>query len=373
MRGRPTPSRLRPRTSTTRRSSRTGWRPSSAATPSSYASLLAATDKDQVFIGPPPASDSRKAFDDGVTDGTLAGVSIQPVPELAVAGSDGVTLLSDTGAVVASVAIDGGAHGLALVSGVDDGTQLYASSQNRPSRPAARRSSRCRARRPRKVRWSRPRCRCPAPVTKVVFDAASEMVEVLGTTPDGSGSTVYVVETHGKSVFADQRVPFTPVAWALDHNEDYPTGNRGQLLAFASNGETGSLDVGHYPFAWRLPGVIMGALTVAFLFLLTRILFRRRAVAVLVGLFVLLDGMFFVQSRIAMNDVYTGVFIVAAYALFAWLWLEPRAAEVGVLDADAGRRRAARPRARVEVGRRLRDRRPRDPDPRPVGARTASC
>ena len=34
--------------------------------------------------------------------------------------------------------------------------------------------------------------------------------------------------------------------------------------------------------------------------------------------------MFFVQSRIAMNDVYTGAFILAAYLLFAWLWLEPR-------------------------------------------------
>ena len=33
--------------------------------------------------------------------------------------------------------------------------------------------------------------------------------------------------------------------------------------------------------------------------------------------------MLFVQSRIAMNDVYTGFFILAAYLLFAWLWLEP--------------------------------------------------
>ena len=67
----------------------------------------------------------------------------------------------------------------------------------------------------------------------------------------------------------------------------------------------------------------MGALTVALLFLLTRILFRRRAVAVLVGPFALLDGMFFVQSRIAMNDVYTGAFILAAYCVFAWLWIKP--------------------------------------------------
>ena len=51
----------------------------------------------------------------------------------------------------------------------------------------------------------------------------------------------------------------------------------------------------------------------ACLYLLARILFRRRLVAGLVGAFVLLDGMFFVQSRIGMNDVYVGLFIMAAY------------------------------------------------------------
>ena len=73
------------------------------------------------------------------------------------------------------------------------------------------------------------------------------------------------------------------------------------------------------------PGVIIGALTVG------------RAVPARAGpvppprrracwsaLFALLDGMFFVQSRIAMNDVYVGFFILAAYLVFAWLWLDPR-------------------------------------------------
>ncbi len=38
------------------------------------------------------------------------------------------------------------------------------------------------------------------------------------------------------------------------------------------------------------------------------------------AVFVLVDGMLFVQSRIGMNDVYVGLFIVAAYTLFAALW-----------------------------------------------------
>ncbi|MDP2350902.1 MAG: phospholipid carrier-dependent glycosyltransferase, partial [Chloroflexota bacterium] len=100
--------------------------------------------------------------------------------------------------------------------------------------------------------------------------------------------------------------------------------SRGALLAFGSGGEAAAIDVGGYHFAWRLPGVIVGALAVGVLFLLGRILFRRRTVGVLAGLFVLLDGMFFVQSRIAMNDVYTGFFILAAYLVFAWLWIGRR-------------------------------------------------
>ena len=126
------------------------------------------------------------------------------------------------------------------------------------------------------------------------------------------------------------------------------------------------MDVGHYAFAWRLPGVIAGALTVG-----GPVPARPGAVPrgarsrSSSGCSSLLDGMFFVQSRIAMNDVYVGLFILAAYLLFALAvaraaWRTPRAFWV----ADAGDRRAARPRARLEVGRRLRDRRARDPDPR---------
>ncbi len=69
----------------------------------------------------------------------------------------------------------------------------------------------------------------------------------------------------------------------MDHNIDYPSSSRGQILAFGSQGEAAAVDIGSYDFAWRLPGVIFGALTLAALYLLTRILFRRRSVAVLAG------------------------------------------------------------------------------------------
>ena len=111
-----------------------------------------------------------------------------------------------------------------------------------------------------------------------------------------------------------------PAAWGADFNPMYPSADRQQLLLFDGAGASATIDAGSHAFAWRLPGVIAGALTAALLYLLGRILFRRRLIAGLVGLFVIADGMFFVQSRIGMNDVYVGLFIVAAYTLFAAVW-----------------------------------------------------
>ena len=139
--------------------------------------------------------------------------------------------------------------------------------------------------------------------------------------PTRSGPTVYVVEPHANVVFADARLGDEPVAWALDADAERPTQDRQQLLALSSSGTMSAVETGQHAFGWRFPGVILGALTAALLYLLARVLFRRREVGIAVALLVLIDGMMFAQSRIAMNDVYTGVFIVAAYLIFALVWL----------------------------------------------------
>ena len=59
--------------------------------------------------------------------------------------------------------------------------------------------------------------------------------------------------------------------------------------------------------------MLAGAAMAGVPYLLARILFRRRAVGVFVAAVCLADGMFFVQSRIGMNDAYVGLGIVAAY------------------------------------------------------------
>ena len=54
----------------------------------------------------------------------------------------------------------------------------------------------------------------------------------------------------------------------------------------------------------------------ALLYLLARMLFRRRRVAVLTAALVVAEGMLFANARIAMNDVYVTTFLVLAALLF---------------------------------------------------------
>jgi len=289
-----------------------------------YAKRLAsASPGSTVILGNPGSGDARTALDKAIADGTLPGLRVDSVPRVAVATSDGVVFVDpERASLVVTIGLAGGAHGLALVTGLDS-PKLYATSGT-PSAPkydviavggdAAKNGPVDQGLNP-----------LPGPGTSVVYDAASQMVHILGLAP-GVGPagpwTVYVVEPHGNAVFADARLPdgFVPTAIGGDFNADYPSEDRQQLLVLDRAGTSAAIDAGSHDFSWRLPGVIAGALTAALLYLLARILFRRRLVAGLVGLFVLTDGMFFVQSRIGMNDVYVGLFIIAAYTLFGAVW-----------------------------------------------------
>jgi hypothetical protein len=177
---------------------------------------------------------------------------------------------------------------------------------------------------------SQPLALMPGPVSQVIFDEGTGIVQVLGVSPAGAGPTVYAVESHGNAVFSDARLPFAPIALGLDNAVSVsgldavsamPAANREALLAFGSDGALASVDVGQFAFSWRIVGVLFGLLMAVCLYLLARLLFRRRSVGLLVAAFCALDGLAFVQSRIAMNDTYVGGLLVAAYLLFALLWL----------------------------------------------------
>ena len=282
-----------------------------------------------IILGNPGSGEKRTALDKAIEDGTLPGIAVDTVKRVAVATADGVAFIDpERGSLISTVDLEGGAHGVALVTGLDS-PKVYATSgtASDPSYvvigvggDAAKNGPVDQGLHP-----------LPGLGSLVAYDAASQQVHILGLAPnaaaatdtaDGGAWTVYVVEPHGNAVFSDARLPdgFVPSAWGADFNPDYPSEDRQQLLVFDGSGASVAIDAGSHAFAWRMPGVIAGALTAALLYLLARILFRRRLIAALVGLFVIFDGMFFVQSRIGMNDVYVGLFIVAAYTVFAALW-----------------------------------------------------
>ena len=264
----------------------------------------------------PAASDALGA---AISSGKLTGFAVRPLPLVAVAGRAGVTFIAgSTGTKAELVATDAPATGLADVIGIDTpSAKLYVAEADRKVAVLSISDGSAGA---VTVPARLSTFAMPGQVSKVVFDATTKMVHVLGRTPDGSAETVYVIEPHANATYADAVLPLTSVAWALDATHDYPSTDREAILVASADGGLASVDVGGNPFAWRFPGVIAGALTALLLYLLARILFKRRSVAVLVGILVAVDGMFFVQSRIAMNDVYVGLFIVAAYTLFAAVW-----------------------------------------------------
>jgi predicted membrane-bound dolichyl-phosphate-mannose-protein mannosyltransferase len=114
---------------------------------------------------------------------------------------------------------------------------------------------------------------------------------------------VVVVEVQGASPFAS--IPVSGSLLAIDNDDDK------LLVAGADSIER--IETGRHALAWRLPGVVLGAILAFFLVLLARRLFASPVIALLVGAAVLLDGSMFAQARIGMNDIYVATFIVAAW------------------------------------------------------------
>ena len=248
-----------------------------------------------------------------IDDGRLPGTSVESRPLVAVSTASGIALLD--AAMLTQIKFygtDEPVGGMALVTGGPDVPTIYAASGSQlvtlrlPSDSQAALGS-------------------PVPmpngVENVVWNRATTMIHVLGRTQDGASPTVYVVEPRSNAVFADAPLAFEPQAMAMDVQPDRPAEDRDDLLALSSTGQLASVDIGNNQFAYRFPGVLVAALMAACIYLLARFLFARRAVALIVTLLVLADGMFFANARIAMNDTYVAFFIVAALTVFVPLWL----------------------------------------------------
>lgn len=72
---------------------------------------------------------------------------------------------------------------------------------------------------------------------------------------------------------------------------------------------------GFDPFGWRIAAAVAGTLTVAFIGLLAFLLFRSDLWAAVAALLLATESLHFVQSRIAMLDIYQAMFIALGFLL----------------------------------------------------------
>jgi predicted membrane-bound dolichyl-phosphate-mannose-protein mannosyltransferase len=172
----------------------------------------------------------------------------------------------------------------------------------------------------------------PGAASLIGHQRVAGIVYVAGTSGAGEPE-VWTIEPHvesrrdgtiGGGAFDTTPLPGTALALGFDVASTSQGDDHARLLVSTAGGEGGAtivrIDAGSNAFAWRLGGIVFGAILVGLIYLLAATLFGRRRIAVLAAGFVAIDGMSFVMSRIAMNDIYVTVFIIAAYTLFWQVW-----------------------------------------------------
>ena len=258
--------------------------------------------------------DVTKTVREAIDSGELPGGALEHGALLAVAEHAGVSLLDAwTLEVLDDIPMEDGVTALALIDPDSDEPTLYAATgasietvrlgEDGPGIPTSM--------------WM------PGEVRGLAWNESAGLVHALGEAP-GGGPTIYAVEPKGRSVFIDVPIPVEPIRLLPDTQADRPDADRAELLAVAGGGSITSVGIGGNAFGWRLPGVLLGALAAALLYLLARVLFARRSVALIAAVLVVAEGMLFANSRIGMNDVYVTSFIVLAALLFAPLYLAPK-------------------------------------------------
>jgi len=151
------------------------------------------------------------------------------------------------------------------------------------------------------------------------IDPATGEAEAWAVMPHGNGGSQSV----GFAAYDTSPLPGEPLVLGFDISDHAEGDDHGRLIVStgtADGGELVAIDAGSNAFAWRLAGIVFGSILVGLIYLLTATLFRRRRIAVLAAAFVAIDGMSYVMSRIAMNDIFVATFIVAGYLVFWQIW-----------------------------------------------------
>jgi dolichyl-phosphate-mannose-protein mannosyltransferase len=76
------------------------------------------------------------------------------------------------------------------------------------------------------------------------------------------------------------------------------------------------IDLGFNTFGWRIAACIFGTLCIPMMYLFARRLWPKRLFAIAAATLVCFDGVFFIQSRIGMIDIFPVFFILLSYFLY---------------------------------------------------------
>ncbi|TMC36615.1 MAG: phospholipid carrier-dependent glycosyltransferase [Chloroflexi bacterium] len=90
----------------------------------------------------------------------------------------------------------------------------------------------------------------------------------------------------------------------------------GWFLATFQGAKGDYIDLGFNTFGWRIAACLFGTLCIPMMYLLARRMWSNRLFAIAAATLVCFDGMFFIQSRIGMIDIFPIFFILSAYFLF---------------------------------------------------------
>lgn len=82
---------------------------------------------------------------------------------------------------------------------------------------------------------------------------------------------------------------------------------------------------GDQPFGWRFMSAVFGAITLVAMYSLGLALFRDQATAMVVAFLTFVNQLHFVQSRIAMLDIFMFTFMAIGLSVFAWEWTKREA------------------------------------------------
>ncbi len=175
----------------------------------------------------------------------------------------------------------------------------------------------------------------PGQATGFIWQSVANIVYASGTDATSGKPVIWTIQPLGDNrsgfaVFDTTELPGGATAMAMDVSNRGQADDDGRLLVAtehagqASGGAASAalvgIDAGSNAFAWRLMGIVFGSILVGLIYLLAATMFRRRRIAILAAAFVTFDAMSYVMSRIAMNDIYVAVFIVAAYLVFWQIW-----------------------------------------------------